>query len=71
MARTKLSKEPAPTTERVVKGLVVPTPTFPVLMTAKRVEVAKAAVEEEMMKSVGLGGNPPEFVVVELAWMEK
>ena len=70
-ARRKPSKEPAPATEKRANGEVVPTPTFPVLMTAKRVEVAKAAVEEEMVKSVGLGGTPPSFVVVEFAWMEK
>ena len=56
-----------PLTAKSQLGEVVPTPTFPVLRTVKRVVVAKPAVEEETMKRLGGGGRPPELVVVELA----
>ena len=69
-ARTVPSKEAPPATERRAKGVEVPTPTFPVFMTVKSVEVAKAPVEEEMRKRV-VGGRAWPEVVVELAAMER
>ena len=69
-ARRVPSKEAPPATERRAKGVVVPTPTFPVFMTVKSVEVAKAPVEEEMRKRV-VGGSAWPEVVVELAAMER
>jgi hypothetical protein len=51
-ARSVPSKLPAPATERSAKGVDVPSPTFPVFMMLKSEVVAKAAVDEEMEKSV-------------------
>lgn len=59
-----------PCTEKVVPGVEVPTPVLPVLMMVKSEVVAKAAVDEETLKSV-VGGMACPAVVVELACMEK
>ena len=48
----------------------MPTPTFPVFMMLKSEVVAKAAVEDEIEKSV-TGESAWPAVVVELAAMEK
>jgi hypothetical protein len=69
-ALRKPSNEPAPATEKNAKGEEVPTPTFPVFKTVKSDVVAKAAVEDEIEKSV-FGGRAAPEVVVELAWIAK
>jgi hypothetical protein len=69
-ARSTPSKDPPPATEKSAAGVEVPTPTYPVFMMVKSEVVAKAAVDEEMEKSV-VGASAWPEVVVEFAAMEK